>query len=46
MIEALGVPEEYAAGTIRITLSGDTTREEIDMALAALKRNIHRLRDE
>lgn len=46
VIEALGVPEEYAAGTIRITLSGDTTREEIDMALAALKRNIHRLRDE
>lgn len=30
VIGALGVPDEYAPGTVRMTLSGETTREEID----------------
>lgn len=45
VLEALGVPEEYAAGTIRMTLCGNTTREEIDVAVESLKRNVKLLRD-
>ena len=44
VIEALGVPEDYAPGTIRLTLCGDTTRYDVDMAIASLKRNVARLR--
>lgn len=46
VIEALGVPDEYAPGTVRMTLSGETTREEIDRAVEALKQNLRKLRDE
>lgn len=46
VIGALGVPDEYAAGTVRMTLSGETTREEIDRAVEALKQNLRKLRDE
>lgn len=45
VIEAMGVPEAYAPGTIRMTLSGDTTRIDIDRAVAALKKNVKRLRE-
>lgn len=45
VIEAIGVPENCAPGTIRMTLCGDTTREDIDAAVESLKRNIARLRD-
>lgn len=45
VIEAIGVPKAYAPGTVRMTLCGDTTREEIDAAVESLKRNIARLRD-
>lgn len=45
VIEAIGVPESYAPGTIRMTLCGDTTREDIDTAVESLKRNIARLRE-
>ncbi len=44
VIEALGVPKEYAAGTVRMTLGKDTTRQEIDAAVDSLKRNIALLR--
>ncbi len=44
VIEALGVPEEYAAGTVRLTLCGGTTRAEVDAAVESLKRNVERLR--
>ena len=44
VIKALGVPEEYAPGTIRLTLCGDTTRADVDAALVSLKRNIAVLR--
>ena len=44
VIKALGVPEEYAPGTIRLTLCGDTTRADVDAALVSLKRNIAILR--
>lgn len=45
VIEALGVPEAYAVGTVRLTLSGNTTKEEIDAAVESLKRNVELLRD-
>lgn len=45
VIEAIGTPEEYAAGTIRMTLCGDTTRGDIDIAVESLKRNVGRLRE-
>jgi cysteine desulfurase len=44
VIDALGVPEEYAAGTVRLTLCGSTTRQEIDTAVEALKKNVALLR--
>lgn len=33
-------------GTVRMTLSGETTRKEIDRAVEALKQNLRKLRDE
>ncbi len=44
VIEALGVPEAYAPGTVRITLGRDTTRDEVDAAVESLKRNVRALR--
>lgn len=38
VIKAIGVPEEYAAGTIRISLSKDNTKEDADYIAAALVR--------
>lgn len=45
VIDAIGVPEEYAAGTIRMTLCGNTTRNEIDAAVESLKCHVAKLRD-
>lgn len=45
VIESIGVPEEYAAGTIRMTLCGETTRADIDAAVESLKKNVARLRN-
>lgn len=45
VIKELGVPEDYAAGTVRMTLSRDTGRSDIDAAVESLKRNIDRLRE-
>lgn len=45
VIEALGVPKEYAPGTIRMTLSGYSTRREVDAAVLSLKQNIMLLRE-
>lgn len=44
VIEAIGVPKKYEAGTIRLTLSGDSTKQEIDEAVFSLKKNIKLLR--
>ncbi len=46
VIDALGVPEDYAPGTVRLTLGKDTTREEVDAAVESLKRNVKLLRCE
>ena len=40
VITAIGIPEKYAYGTIRITLCADNTKEEIDYTIEKLKRNI------
>lgn len=44
VIEALGVPDDYAPGTVRLTLGKDTTKEEIDCAVESLKKNVGILR--
>ena len=38
VIKAIGVPEEYAKGTIRISLGKDNTKEEVNTIAAALVR--------
>lgn len=43
VIAELGVPEDYAAGTVRLTLCGNTTKAEVDAAVASLKRNVAKL---
>ena len=44
VIEALGVPDDYAPGTVRLTLGKDTTKEEIDCVMESLKKNVEILR--
>lgn len=41
---AIGLPHEIAHGSLRLTLSEDTTREEIDFVVDKLKEIIERLR--
>lgn len=41
---ALGLPHEIAHGSLRLTLSAQTTKEEIDDTVSALKEIVHRLR--
>lgn len=41
---AIGLPHEIAHGSLRLTLSGDTTEEEIDFVVDELKKIIERLR--
>lgn len=43
VIEELGVPKEYAPGTVRFTMCGDTTKAEIDVTIESLKKNVARL---
>ncbi len=42
---AIGLPHEIAHGSLRLTLSHETTKEEIDFTVEALKKIITRLRD-
>ena len=44
VIEAIGVPADYAAGTIRFTLGRENTKEEIDQTIESLKQNVMLLR--
>lgn len=45
VIRELKTPEDYAPGTVRMTLCGSTTREDVDRAVESLKRNVKRLRE-
>ena len=38
VIEAIRVPEDYAAGSVRFTMGRDTTRRDVDACVDALKR--------
>lgn len=41
---AIGLPHETAHGSLRITLSDETTKEEIDFVIEELKKIVNRLR--
>ncbi len=41
---AIGLPPETARGSLRITLSGETTKEDIDYAADEIKKIVERLR--
>lgn len=41
---AIGLPHEIAHGSLRLTLSEETTREEIDTVVEAIKKIVNRLR--
>lgn len=41
---AIGLPHEIAHGSVRLTLSEDTTKEEIDFVVDELKKIVERLR--
>lgn len=45
VLRAIGVEEELAKGVLRLTVSSQTTREEIDMAVEAIKANVEKLRN-
>lgn len=42
---AIGLPHEIAHGSLRLTLSEDTTKEEIDFTVDELKKIVSRLRE-
>ena len=44
VIEAIRVPEDYAAGSVRFTMGRDTTRRDVDACVDALKRGVIILR--
>jgi cysteine desulfurase len=44
VIAAMGVPEEYAAGSVRFTMGRDTTRAQVDAVVESLKRSVALLR--
>lgn len=41
---ALGLPDDIARGSLRLTLGGQTTREDIDYAIERIKANVGRIR--
>ena len=42
---AMGLPHEIAHGSLRLTLSDETTEEEVDYVLDVLPKVVQRLRD-
>ncbi len=46
VIEAIRVPEDYAAGSVRFTMGRDTTRRDVDACVDALKQSVTILRQE
>ena len=45
VLMALGLPEEVAHGSIRLTLSQETTREEIDFVIDKMEEIVEKLRE-
>ena len=46
VIEAIRVPDAYAAGSVRFTMGRDTTKRNVDACVDALKRSVTILRQE
>lgn len=46
VIEAIRVPDAYAAGSVRFTMGRDTTKRDVDASVDALKRSVTILRQE
>ena len=44
VIDAIGVPKEYAYGTIRFSMGRDTSRRDVDRTISVLKNSIQLLR--
>ena len=44
VIKALGVPKEYAYGTIRFSMGRDTTLRDVDKTVDVLKKSVELLR--
>ena len=44
MLLAIGLPHEIAHGSLRLTLSEETTKEDIDYTVESVKRIVERLR--
>jgi cysteine desulfurase len=42
---AIGLPHEIAHGSLRLTLSDETTKEDIDFVVEKVKEIVARLRD-
>ncbi len=45
VLAAIGVDKELAKGALRLTVSSQTTKEELDEAVAAIKGNVEKLRN-
>ena len=45
VIQAIGVPKEYAYGTIRFSMGRDTTLRDVDRTVDVLKKSVQLLRD-
>jgi cysteine desulfurase len=46
VIEAIGVPEDYAAGSVRFTMGRETDRRQVDAVVDCLKKSVSLLRQE
>ena len=46
VIEAIGVPKDYAAGSVRFTMGRNTTKAMVDQTVEALKKSVALLRQE
>ena len=44
VLRAIGVQEDLERGVLRLTVSSQTTREELDMAVEAIRSNVEKLR--
>lgn len=46
VIDAIHVPEDYAPGSVRFTMGRESTRQQVDVVIACLKKDVALLRGE
>lgn len=46
VVQAIGVPKEYAYGTLRFSMGSDTTRTDVERTIRAIKKSLQILRNE